>query len=207
MGVPSPRVQATNRYDFKRKLGLAAALAIIVIVNVGDVSASDSSANEQYLFHQEYERLHKQIKPQTYSLQDQIASNQQYSRRTPVYQPPQFNTANVPNRGEHHFSVQHQEQRQEQVHHHQQQRTLEIENTKYSIWSQNMTYVSSTGYNAMGMMPLYNLTNKFIDFFVDKEEPIPPGQLSLILMHGCHSHTHTHARKRDDKAKKERNVN
>jgi hypothetical protein len=174
MGVPSLHEHATNRYDFKKLVSIAALAVVIVIVNVGEASASDSSANEQYLFHKEYERLHKQIKPQTYSLQDQIASNQQYSRRTPVYQPPQFNAASVPNRGEHHFGVQHQEQRQEQMLH-QQQRTLEIENTKYSIWSQNMTYLSSTGYNALGMMPLYNLTNKIIDLFVDKEEPIPPG--------------------------------
>lgn len=175
MGVPSLHKHATNRYDFK-KLGLIATLAVfVIIVNVGDVSASDGPTNEQYEFHKEYERLHKQIKPHTYSLQDQIASNQQYSRRTPVYQPPQFNAASVPNRGEHHFGVQHQEQRQEQ-HHHQQQRTLEIENTKYSIWSQNMSYKSSTGYNPLGMSPLYNLTNKFIDFFVDKDEPIPPGE-------------------------------
>ncbi|KAG5679160.1 hypothetical protein PVAND_008750 [Polypedilum vanderplanki] len=182
MGVPSfHHKHATNRYDFK-KLGLTAAVlaAFIVIVNVGNVNASDSWANEQHLFHKEYERLHKQIKPQTYSLQDQIASNQQYNRRAPVYQPPQFN-ANVPNRGDHHFGVQHQEQRQEQTHH-QQQRTLEIENTKYSIWSQNMTYMSSTGYNPLGMTPLYNLTNKVIDFFVDKDEPIPPGYIIIDEM-------------------------
>ncbi|CAO1328869.1 unnamed protein product, partial [Diamesa tonsa] len=40
-----------------------------------------------------------------------------------------------------------------------------------------MTYHSSTGYNALGMAPLYNLTNKLIDLFVDAEEPIPPGYL------------------------------
>lgn len=184
MGVPSIQQQqqsqyhhksTTNRYDLK-KLGLIAIFSIIVIVNIDDVSASDSSANEQYLFHKEYERLHKQIKPPTYTLQDQIASNQQYSRRTPVYQPPQFNAANIPNRADHHFGVQHQEQRQEQHHHHHQQtRVLEIENTKYSLWTQNMTYMSSTGFNALGMVPLYNLTNKIIDLFVDKDEPIPPG--------------------------------
>lgn len=162
----------TNQYECK-KLVLIATLAIIVIINVGDVSAFDSSANEQYEFHKEYERLHKQIKPQTYSLQDQIASNQQYNRRTPVYQKPLFNAPNMPNR-DHHFGVQQQEQRQEQ--HHQQQRILEIENTKYSVWPHNMTYMSSTGYNALGMTQLYNLTNTIIDFFVDKDEPIPPGK-------------------------------
>lgn len=183
MGVPSHRRQtATNRYDLGRRskhLGLTAVLAVFVIVNVGNASASDGSANEQYLFHKEYERLQKQIKPQTYSLQGQIDSIQKYNRRTPVFSPPQFNAANAPNRGEHHFGVQHQEQRQEQMHH---QRTLEIENTRYSVWSQNMTYMSSTGYNALGMMPLYNLTNTIIDFFVDKEEPIPPGYIVIEEM-------------------------
>jgi hypothetical protein len=174
MGVPSlHRQHATNRYNFKLGLYLIAILAF-VILNVGDVSATDNSANEQYLFHKEYERLHKQIKPQTYSLQDQIASNQQYSRRTPVYQPPQFN--NAVNSHRDHFGVQQQEQRQVQLQ--PQQRILEVENTKYSIWQQNMSYVSSTGYNAYGMVPLYNLTNKIVDFFVDKDEPIPPGECS-----------------------------
>ncbi|XP_070502019.1 prominin-like protein isoform X3 [Chironomus tepperi] len=168
----------TNRYECK-KLGLIAILAIIVIINVGDANAFDSLANDQYEFHKEFERLHKQVKPQTYSLQDQIASNQQYNRRTPVYQKPQFNLANIPNR-EHHFGVQQQEQRQEQ--HQQQQRILEIENTKYSIWPHNMTYLSSTGYNALGMLQLYNLTNTIIDLFIDKNEPIPAGFIEIDEM-------------------------
>jgi hypothetical protein len=167
----------TNRYECK-KLGLIAILAIIVIINVGDVNAFDSLANDQYEFHKEFERLHKQVKPQTYSLQDQIASNQQYNRRTPVYQKPQFNVASIPNR-DHHFGVQQQEQRQEQ--HQQQQRILEIENTRYSIWPHNMTYLSSTGYNALGMLQLYNLTNTIIDLFIDKDEPIPAGEKFFIF--------------------------
>jgi hypothetical protein len=162
----------TNRYECKN-LVLIAILAVLVIINVGDVSAFDGSANEQYEFHKEYERLHKQIKPQTYSLQDQIASNQQYNRRTPVYQKPLFNAANIANR-DHHFGVQQQEQRQEQQH--QEQRILKIENTRYSLWPHNMTYMSSTGYNALGMLQLYNLTNTIIDLFVDKDEPIPSGK-------------------------------
>jgi hypothetical protein len=178
MGVPSRHAQhaitATDRRYFK--LGLIAILAY-VIVNVGDVNATENSANEQYLFHKEYERLHKQIKPQTYSLQDQIASNQHYTRRTPVYNPPQFNANHNVNHRDH-FGVQQQEQRQEQ--HQSHQKILEIENTRYSIWSQNMSYMSSTGYNAFGMSPLYNITNKIIDFFVDKDEPIPPGEYLFI---------------------------
>lgn len=162
----------TNRYECK-KLVLIAVLAIIVIINIGDVSAFDSSANEQYEFHKEYERLQKQIKPQTYNLQDQIASNQHFNRRTPSFQIPQFNSGHAANR-ENHFGVQQQEQRQEQ--HHHQKRILEIENTKYSLWPHNMTYMSSTGYNALGMLQLYNLTNTVIDFFVDKDEPIPSGE-------------------------------
>lgn len=168
MGVPFQQKHATtNRYDFK--LGLIAILAL-VIVNVGDVSASDT-ANEQYEFHKEFERLQKQLKPHSYSYNDQISNSNQHNRRLPVYQP-SFNIAPI-NRGDH-YGVQQQEQRQEQ--HHHQQKVLVIENTKYSIWSQNMTYMSSTSYNAMGMTPLFNLTNKIIDFFVDKDEPIPPGK-------------------------------
>jgi hypothetical protein len=167
MGVPFHQKHATtNRYDLK--LGLVAILAF-VIINVGDVRASDNTANEQYEFHKEYERLQKQIKPHSYSLNDQISNGNQHNRRTPVYQPSFIS----PNRGDH-YGVQQQEQRQEQ--HQQQSRVLEIENTKYSIWTQNMSYLSSTGYNALGMTPLYNLTNNIIDLFVDKDEPIPPGK-------------------------------
>lgn len=162
MGVPS---QSTNPLNFKLVL---IAISAFVIINVG-------AENEQHLFYKEYERLQKQVKPVNYNWQDQIASNQQPShRRTPNYQHPQFN-ANFPSRA---FGVQQQEQRQEQHIHHPQPRILKIENTKYSVWSQNMTYMSSTDYNALGMAQLYNLTNKVIDFFVDADEPIPPGKSS-----------------------------
>lgn len=162
MDVPS---QPTNR---RFKLVLTA-IAALVIVNLGGVGAE----NEQHLFYKEYERLQKQVKPVNYNWQDQIANNQQSThRRTPNYQHPQFN-ANFP-RSTH--GVQQQEQRQEQHLHHPQPRILKIENTKYSVWSQNLTYMSSTDYNALGMAQLYNLTNKVIDLFVDSEEPIPPGE-------------------------------
>lgn len=154
----------TNQYECKN-LVLIAILAIIVIINIGDVSAFDSYANEQHEFHKELERLQKQIKPQTYNLQD----------RRPSFQMPQFNPNGYVTNRESHFGVQQQEQRQEQHHHHH-QRILEIENTKYSLWPHNMTYLSSTGYNALGMTQLYNLTNTIIDLFVDEKEPIPPGE-------------------------------
>lgn len=165
MGVPS---KPTNR---RFKLGLIA-IAAIVIINVGAAAAE----NEQHLFYKEYERLQKQVKPVNYNWQDQIASNQQQNhRRTPNYQHPQFN-ANFPSRST--YGVQQQEQRQEQHLHHPQPRILKIENTKYSVWSQNLTYMSSTDYNALGMGQLYNLTNKVIDLFVDADEPIPAGMWS-----------------------------
>lgn len=185
MGVPFQQKHATtNRYDFK--LGLIAILAF-VIVNVGDVvsASADNTANEQYEFHKEYERLQKQLKPHLYSLNDQISSSNQHNRRTPVYQP-SFNPIIPVHRDS--YGVQQQEQRQEQ--HHHQQRILLIENTKYSIWSQNMTYMSSTSYNAMGMTPLFNLTNMIIDLFVDNDEPIPPGKQFSITHSLYHNHRH-----------------
>lgn len=167
MGVPS---QSTNTLTFKLSL---IAIAAFVIINVGEVRAE----NEQHLFYKEYERLQKQVKPVNYNWQDQIAANNQQPshRRTPNYQHPQFN-ANFPSRST--FGVQQQEQRQEQHLHHPQPRILKIENTKYSVWSQNLTYMSSTDYNALGMAQLYNLTNKAIDLFVDADEPIPSGEIT-----------------------------
>lgn len=165
MGVPS---LSTNPLKFKLVL---IAVAAFVIINVGDVRAE----NEQHLYYKEYERLQKQVKPVNYNWQDQVASNQQPNghRRTPNYQHPQFN-ANFPSRST--YGVQQQEQRQEQQLQQPSPRILKIENTKYSVWSQNLTFMSSTDYNALGMGQLYNLTNKVIDFFVDADEPIPPGE-------------------------------
>lgn len=166
MGVPS---QPTSTLTFKLVL---IAVAAVVIINVGEVRAE----NEQHLFYKEYERLQKQVKPVNYNWQDQIANNQQTThRRTPNYQHPQFN-ANVPSRST--FGVQQQEQRQEQLLHQPSPRILKIENTKYSVWSQNLTFMSSTDYNALGMAQLYNLTNKAIDLFVDADEPIPAGKFT-----------------------------
>lgn len=167
MGVPS---SSTNLLNFKLVL---LAVSAIVIIPVHEVSAE----NEQHLYYKEYERLQKQVKPVNYNWQDQLANNQQSShRRTPNYQHPQF-SANFPSRST--FGVQQQEQRQELHVHHPQQRILKIENTKYSVWSQNLTFMSSTDYNALGMSQLYNLTNKIIDVFVDADEPIPSGKSNL----------------------------
>jgi hypothetical protein len=158
MGVPS----TTNRQILS--------LGLIAIAYVALVISSVSAENEQHLFYKEYERLQKQVKP---VWQDQ--SNQQSQRRhTPNYQNPHFTANNFPSRST--YGVQQQEQRQEQHVHHPPPRILKVENTKYSVWSQNLTYMSSTDYNALGMAQLYNLTNIIIDFFVDADEPIPQGE-------------------------------
>lgn len=169
MGMSPP---SNNLLRFKLILFVVLAIALITL---GEVRAE----NEQHLYYKEYERLQKQVKPVNYNWQDQIASNQQQNhRRTPNYQHPQFN-ANFPSRST--YGVQQQEQRQEQHVHHAQQRILKIENTKYSLWSQNESYMSSTHYNALGMSQLYNVTNKIIDVFVDADEPIPPGESQAEL--------------------------
>lgn len=165
MGVPS----TTNRQTLN--LGLIAIAFVALVIN--NVRAE----NEQHLFYKEYERLQKQVKPNNYNWQDQIANNQPSTRRhTPNYQNPHFTANNNFPRVT--YGVQQQEQRQEQHLHHPQPRILKIENTKYSVWSQNLTYMSSTDYNALGMGQLYNLTNKVIDFFVDADEPIPAGKFT-----------------------------
>lgn len=165
MGVPST---TTSRRILSLGL-IAIAFVALVISNV-------SAENEQHLFYKEYERLQKQVKPVNYNWQEQ--NNQPSQRRhTPNYQNPHFSTNNFPSRST--YGVQQQEQRQEQHLHHPPPRILKVENTKYSVWSQNMTYMSSTDYNPLGMSQLYNLTNLIIDLFVDADEPIPKGE-SLI---------------------------
>lgn len=163
MGVPSTM---TNRTSLN--LGLIAVAIIFVISSLDQVAAE----NEQHLYYKEYEHLLKQVKPVNYNLQD-LSNNQQQNRRIPNYQHPQFSNPNFPSRA---FGVQQQEQRQEHPIHEPNQRVLQIENTKYSVWGQNMSYKSSPGYNPLGMGQLYNLTNQGIDFFVDKDEPIPNGR-------------------------------
>lgn len=52
---------------------------------------------------------------------------------------------------------------------------LDIRPVNYSSWNRNVTYVSSSAFNARGMAPLYNITNRVINLFVDADEPIPKG--------------------------------
>ncbi|XP_067648339.1 prominin-like protein isoform X2 [Eurosta solidaginis] len=53
---------------------------------------------------------------------------------------------------------------------------LNLKPTKYSEWTKNVTYVSSTAYNARGMQPLYDITHKVIWFFTG-EHPLPEGYI------------------------------
>ncbi|XP_036337633.1 prominin-like protein isoform X3 [Rhagoletis pomonella] len=53
---------------------------------------------------------------------------------------------------------------------------LNLKPTKYTEWTKNVTYVSSTAYNARGMQPLYDITHKVIWFFTG-EHPLPEGYL------------------------------
>ncbi|XP_069967418.1 prominin-like protein isoform X3 [Bactrocera oleae] len=53
---------------------------------------------------------------------------------------------------------------------------LNLKPTNYAEWNENVTYVSSTAYNARGMQPLYEITHKIIWFFTG-EHPLPEGYL------------------------------
>lgn len=53
---------------------------------------------------------------------------------------------------------------------------LDVKPVNYSVWKQNVTYLSSSAFNARGMAPLYNISNTIINLFVDDEEPIPRGK-------------------------------
>ncbi|XP_050335331.1 prominin-like protein isoform X2 [Bactrocera neohumeralis] len=53
---------------------------------------------------------------------------------------------------------------------------LNLKPTNYAEWNKNVTYVSSTAYNARGMQPLYEITHKIIWFFTG-EHPLPEGYL------------------------------
>lgn len=174
IGLSSNSAPTIMRVPFKGLAACAAAF-FLVIASVDCVNAE----NEQHLYYKEYERLQKQVKPVNYNLQD--LSNNQHStnRRIPNYQHPQFSNPNFPSRT---YGVQQQEQRQEHPIHEPNQRVLQIENTKYSVWSQNMSYKSSVGYNPLGMGQLYNLTNQAIDLFVDKKEPIPNGNIPALKL-------------------------
>ncbi|XP_011185477.2 prominin-like protein isoform X2 [Zeugodacus cucurbitae] len=53
---------------------------------------------------------------------------------------------------------------------------LNLKPTNYAELKKNVTYVSSTAYNARGMQPLYDITHKIIWFFTG-EHPLPEGYL------------------------------
>lgn len=61
---------------------------------------------------------------------------------------------------------------------------LNLKPTNYAEWNENVTYVSSTAYNARGMQPLYEITHKIIWFFTG-EHPLPEGKRMLISIN-CH---------------------
>uniref|UniRef100_A0A6B2E6D3 Putative conserved secreted protein n=1 Tax=Phlebotomus kandelakii TaxID=1109342 RepID=A0A6B2E6D3_9DIPT len=48
-------------------------------------------------------------------------------------------------------------------------RILDFKETSFSNWEQNVTYISSTGYHARGMAPMYQLTNRILDSFIGSE--------------------------------------
>jgi hypothetical protein len=186
MGVPSSNSTRIHTIKNKKLIALGIILWTFIVILSIDVCKAE---NEQYWYYKELERLKQQIKPQT-SWQDQQRAQQNYERPLHTYQqkfpqqqrePTEFQLQNIG------IGVDRQEQRQYQHSNHDlqhmshHQKNFKIENTKYTKWMENETYVSSTEYNAMGMAPLYNITNIVIDFFVDADEPIPDGESLFIL--------------------------
>ena len=55
---------------------------------------------------------------------------------------------------------------------------LKIRTTEFTRFNEAVEMQSSTSYNARGMAPLYEITNRVIDLFVD-ENPIPDGKLRV----------------------------
>lgn len=76
---------------------------------------------------------------------------------------------------------------------------LLFRDANYSSWEhENVTYRSSTGYNAKGMAPLYKIANQVISLFVGKTV-LPEGEwtggeilrlffLLLLVVVRCHKH-------------------
>lgn len=52
---------------------------------------------------------------------------------------------------------------------------LDLKETNYTQWNNNVTYISSTSYHAKGMGPVYVISNRIIDLFMGKD-PIPDGE-------------------------------
>ncbi|XP_055688743.1 prominin-like protein isoform X2 [Lutzomyia longipalpis] len=55
-------------------------------------------------------------------------------------------------------------------------RILDFKETSFSNWEQNVTYVSSTGYHARGMAPMYDITNRVLDLFIGPDA-LPEGYI------------------------------
>lgn len=66
---------------------------------------------------------------------------------------------------------------------------LDVKPVNYSVWDQNVTYLSSSTYNNRGMGPLYNISNTIINLFVDDDEPIPRGKFKTISIFYTHSYS------------------
>lgn len=52
---------------------------------------------------------------------------------------------------------------------------LELKETTYTQWTNNVTYISSTSYHAKGMGPVYVISNRIIDIFMGRNV-IPDGE-------------------------------
>lgn len=54
---------------------------------------------------------------------------------------------------------------------------IQFRDAEFSAWKHdNVTYLSSSGYNAMGMAPLYRIANQIIGLFVG-EAVLPEGKI------------------------------
>lgn len=193
MGVPSFKLASAKQSERTKndtikfnKLNLSALIGLtltLVILKIGECNAE----NEQYWYYKELERLKQQTKTTNYNWADsQRGSHHNFDR---PHNYPRYPQENIELQN---YGVVHQEQRQLQhlnsnnnIHNNNNQdlqhlllhkNILKIENTKYTQWTENETYFSTTAYNALGMAPLYNITNTVIDFFVDADEPIPDGE-------------------------------
>lgn len=52
---------------------------------------------------------------------------------------------------------------------------LNLKETNYTPWNNNVTYISSTSYHAKGMGPVYVISNQIIDLFMGRDV-IPEGE-------------------------------
>lgn len=55
------------------------------------------------------------------------------------------------------------------------ERILDLKETSYTQWNNNVSYISSTSYHAKGMGPVYVISNHIIDIFMGKDV-IPDGE-------------------------------